>query len=162
MMPSNLNEPLSLLRGIKGQQHREAVTAGLGLTSCCRSPVYDITGRAPECRQQLGPAGAARSRALGSTWAGSPRGRSCGASCCGAGAGGSGRGWGAGAPWLPHRREAAGGDPRGLPRKPRVSTGDVGAARAALGHRDLGAPLGGLRLRYGRGCGGDPGDPHGH
>lgn len=72
MIPSNLNDPMILLRGIKGQQHREAVTAGLGLTSCYRSPVYDITGRAPECREQLGPPGAARSRALGSTGAGSP------------------------------------------------------------------------------------------
>lgn len=92
-----------------------------------------------------------------------PGGRSCcGASCAGQEPGGPGEDGVLELPGCPDRPEAAGSDPRGLPRKPGVTTGDLGASRAALGHRDLGAPLGGLRLRYGRGCGGDPGDPHGH
>lgn len=32
MILTNLNDPIILLRGITGQQHPEAATAGLGLT----------------------------------------------------------------------------------------------------------------------------------
>lgn len=45
-------------------------------------------------------------------------------------------------PGCPDRSEAAVGDPRGLPRKPRLTTGDLGVSRTALGRRHLRAPPG--------------------